>query len=77
MRFRIVLFCLLLSLASFSSVAQNFPAAFLNISATLGRHNVSFNGFANSPGPSFGFKVSLGIYAVNENRYSGGLILPY
>ncbi len=74
MKLRIALFCLLLSLASFLSLAQNFPAAFLNISATLGRHNISFNDFSNSPGPSFGFKVSLGIYAINKNIYSGGLI---
>jgi len=49
------------------------PAAFISISGTLGRHTVNFKNFAKSPGFSFGFSVSAGIYAINNEDYRGGI----
>lgn len=65
----------LLLLCSFSAPAQDEvrPAAFFNVTTFVGRHNIGFSGFADSPGPSFGFQASLGIYVVNSRKYRGGL----
>ncbi len=49
------------------------PSAFIAINGTLGRHNIIFRHFAKSPGLSFGYNVSVGIYAVNKEKYKGGL----
>jgi hypothetical protein len=58
---------------SFSQENIVAPKAFLSIDLILGRHNVRFKTFADTPGFSFGFKVNAGIYLVNKSQYRGGL----
>lgn len=73
-----LMLCLLLSSLTLSTFAQppsSTPRAFISISGTLGGHSISFKDFANSPGFSFGYSVSLGIYAVTNPTYKGGLVL--
>ena len=71
-----VIILLFIVLNSMLVYAQNEgPAAFISISGTLGRHTVKFKDYAKSPGFSFGFSVSAGIYAVNNNDFRGGLVL--
>ncbi len=66
----------LLLLTSIKITAQNTnfsPKAFISISGNIGRHNVRFIDFADAPGASFGFQVSVGIYALQKEGYEGGL----
>ena len=53
--------------------AQNTPKAFISINGTFGRHSITFKNYAKSPGLSFGYSVTMGIYAVNDDGYKGGL----
>jgi len=71
-------FVFLLAVISHSS-AQNLtnssdPNFFLTINGTLGKHTIKFKNGAKSSGLSFGFSVSAGIYAVNEEDFRGGLV---
>lgn len=72
---------LILALLALSSITAVFsqdepqgPRAFITINGTLGRHSITFKDFDKSPGLSFGFSVSAGIYAVNDGNYRGGLV---
>jgi len=69
-------FVIILSLP-FISFSQNEdgPKAFISISGTLGRHKINFKNHAKSPGLSFGFSVSAGIYAVDNGDFRGGLVV--
>lgn len=52
---------------------NNSPQAFISMQFILGKHNVQFKTFGNSPGFSFGFKLNAGIYFINDGNYAGGL----
>jgi len=56
-----------------TSVPIDKPRAFISINGTIGWHTIKFKNFGQSPGASFGFSVSLGIYAVEKDNYRGGL----
>ncbi len=64
----------LIPTASFTQESDG-PAAFISISGTLGRHKINFKNHAKSPGFSFGFSVSAGIYAVDNGDFRGGLVV--
>lgn len=69
----ILLFALFISSFFLQAQEEDFtPKAFLSIDLVLGRHNVAFKTFADSPGFSFGFKVNAGFYIVNNTNYQGG-----
>lgn len=74
---KLIILLSLVLLISITTYAQeeSGPSAFISISGTLGRHNIKFKDFAQSPGFSFGFSVSAGIYAVDNGDYRGGLVL--
>jgi len=58
---------------SYSQTSLDKPAAYISISAFIGKHNISFKNFAKSNGLSFGFSLSFGIYLINNKDYHGGL----
>ncbi|NAS31071.1 hypothetical protein GTQ40_08830 [Flavobacteriaceae bacterium R38] len=58
-----------------SSQDDDGPKAFISISGTLGKHKINFKNYAKSPGFSFGFSVSAGIYAVDNGDFRGGLVV--
>ena len=67
---------LILLIFTLHSKAQNDgPAAFISISGTLGKHKINFKNHAKSPGLSFGFSVSAGIYAIDNGDFRGGLVV--
>jgi len=71
---RILASCFIIFFSMLCSAQEtNNPTAFISISGTLGRHTINFKNDTKSPGFSFGFSISAGIYAVNSNRYRGGL----
>jgi len=70
----IITLLLCLGLTGTSQDLGNAPTAFITINGTLGRHSITFKDFDKSPGYSFGFSVSAGIYAVNNENYRGGLV---
>ena len=70
----IITLLLCLGLTGISQDLENTPTAFITINGTLGRHSITFKDFDKSPGYSFGFSVSAGIYAVDNENYRGGLV---
>lgn len=69
----VTLILLTCTLASFAQQQSN-SKAFISISGTLGKHTVKFKDFAKSSGLSFGFNINVGIYAINNQNYQGGLV---
>lgn len=64
--FQVLCFLCFLSCQTFGQ------GVFLSIEGTFGRHNVQFKEFSNSPGASFGFKVSAGLLVIQGEGYQGG-----
>lgn len=76
MKKNLFLISLLLLCCHFLPAQDDFnPRAFISISGTFGKHSISFKNDAKSPGFSFGYSVSAGIYALQRGDYRAGLML--
>jgi hypothetical protein len=64
---------ILLCISQTTLYSQKINRLFVNINGTIGNHNIIFKNYKNSPGLSFGYAINLGIYAVNNPKYRGGL----